>query len=113
MATNVRVVLVTVPDRRDRDVPLGANLARTLVGERLAACVNRIPGVHSTFLWEGDIQEDREEILVIKTSAGRVAELTERIADLHPYEVPEVLVFEVDEGLPAYLDWVAAGCRSA
>lgn len=95
------VVLCTAPD----DGP-AETLARMLVQERLAACVNRIPGVVSNFRWEGRVEEDREVLLVIKSTRGRLAALTARIKALHPYELPEVVAVPVIGGLDAYLGWV-------
>lgn len=85
-----------------------AHLAETLVTESLAACVNRLPGVVSYFRWEGRVQQDAETLLLIKTTAARLAELTARIKQLHPYELPEVVAVPVLGGLEEYLDWVRA-----
>lgn len=95
------VVLSTVPD-----AAAGERLARILVGERLAACVSRVPGVKSLFHWDGKVEEATEELLVVKTHAARAPELTRRLAEAHPYDVPEILVLPVAAGLPGYLDWV-------
>jgi periplasmic divalent cation tolerance protein len=83
-------------------------LARTLVEERLAACVNILPAMTSVYRWEGDIPEDREQQLIIKTTARQVRALEARLGDLHPYEIPEFLVIRVSEGSAAYLQWVEA-----
>ena len=81
-------------------------LARALVEERLAACVNVLPPMQSFFRWEGSVQGDEERQLVIKTSSARLEELQTRLRTLHPYELPELLVLEVAEGGDAYLAWV-------
>lgn len=83
-------------------------LAHTLVDERLAACVSVLPAMQSIYRWQGQIHEDDEHQLVIKTSADRVSALQLRLAALHPYDVPELLVLEVASGGQAYLDWLAA-----
>jgi len=101
--SDVRIVLITAPD-----LAVAAGLGRALVEERLAACANLVPQVTSIYRWEGAVQEDSEVLMVVKTSAGRVAALTERVLALHPYEVPEVLVLPVESGAAAYLDWVRA-----
>jgi periplasmic divalent cation tolerance protein len=101
--SDVRIVLITAPD-----LAVAATLGRALVEERLAACANLVPQITSIYRWEGAVQEDSEVLIVVKTSAGRVAALTERVLALHPYEVPEVLVLPVDSGAAAYLDWVRA-----
>jgi len=81
-------------------------LARTLVEERLAACVNILPVMTSIYHWKGQIEQDREQQLVVKTTAGRLATLEARLRALHPYEVPEFLVLRVDGGSDAYLGWL-------
>ncbi|RDI97011.1 divalent-cation tolerance protein CutA [Dyella solisilvae] len=81
-------------------------LAEALVGEDLAACVNRLPGVQSTYRWKGEVVTDGEELLMIKTTAARFAVLKERVLALHPYELPELIAVPVAQGLEAYLDWV-------
>ena len=89
------------------DAETAARIARALVEERLAACVNRLPGVNSTYRWQGEIHEDAEVLLLIKTTRERFDALRDRLAELHPYEVPELIAFEITDGLPAYLEWVA------
>jgi periplasmic divalent cation tolerance protein len=94
---------VTLPDAERATA-----LARTLVGEALAACVNVVPGVRSIYRWEGRIQEDDEVLCLIKTRPALFDRVRRRILELHPYEVPEILAFGVDDGSPAYLDWLRA-----
>jgi periplasmic divalent cation tolerance protein len=86
--------------------------ARALVAERLAACVNIVP-VTSIYRWTGNVEEEREQQLVIKTTAGRVAALEAHFREVHPYEVPEFLVLEVSGGSSAYVDWLAEACGHA
>ncbi|QLG27241.1 divalent-cation tolerance protein CutA [Halorarum halophilum] len=82
------------------------NLARTLVEERLAACVNRVP-CESTYRWDGEVLEDEaEEVLFVKTSAETVAAAEERVADLHPYDVPCVERFEADAVAAPFAEWI-------
>jgi periplasmic divalent cation tolerance protein len=97
------VVLCACPDETVAD-----RIAGALVEERLAACVNRLAGVVSTYRWKGEIHRDRECLLLIKTTIERFAVLRERIVALHPYELPEVIAVDIARGLPAYLDWIAA-----
>jgi len=99
--TGISVVLVSVPD-----LEVGRRLARALLDERLVACANLVPGVTSLYHWEGEVQEDDEVLLVMKTRSGLVPRLSERIPELHPYELPEVLALRVTDGLPAYCRWV-------
>lgn len=101
-----RVVLVTAPGGE-----VARGIARTLVEDRLAACVNRVPGIASTYRWQGAIVEDTEDLLVIKTTRDRLEALLARIREIHPYTVPEVLALEVVEGATSYLDWVTAETR--
>lgn len=81
-------------------------LARTLVEERLAACVNRVP-CESTYRWEGEVVEDREVILLAKTTDERYPDLVERVEEEHPHETPCIERFEEREVLPAFADWIA------
>ena len=92
---------VTMPDKER-----AASLARALVDEGLAACVNIVPGVQSIYQWEGRLQEDEEVLCLIKTRPAVFDRARARILELHPYEVPEILAFAVDSGSPAYLDWL-------
>jgi periplasmic divalent cation tolerance protein len=97
----LRVLLSTAPPGKARD------LAAALVEEGLAACVNLVPGVRSLFRWKGALQDDPETLMVIKTAAARLEALAARLGELHPYEVPELLVLAPEAGLPAYLAWAA------
>lgn len=97
----VRVVLVTAPDAE-----VAERLARTLVDERLAACVNAVPAVRSFYRWEGRVEDASEVLLVVKTRADRTAALAARVREIHPYELPEVLELPAVGGSPAYLDWL-------
>jgi periplasmic divalent cation tolerance protein len=83
-------------------------IARTLVDERLAACVNVVPGVRSVYSWKGETCDDAESILLIKTTAACASDLAARLKELHPYEVPELVAIEIrdGEGNPDYLAWV-------
>lgn len=101
MKNQYLVVFCTCPDDATAD-----SLASALVGENLAACVNRVAGVRSTYRWEGRIHDDEEILLIIKTSAQRLATLSARIQALHPHEVPEVVAVEVAGGSERYLAWL-------
>ena len=106
MASDEVRVLVTAPDAE-----VAERVARALVAERLAACVNLVPGVRSIYRWEGEVQDDAELLLVIKTTAARVDVLAERVRAHHPYDLPEVLALPAAGGSAGYLDWVAAESR--
>lgn len=103
---SVLICLTTCPDRSVAD-----RIATALVDERLAACVNIVPDIHSTYRWQGEVIRDEELLLIIKTTTERIAELRERLTTLHPYELPELLAVEPTDGLPAYLDWVRIQTR--
>jgi len=95
------IVLTTIGADAD-----AAALARTLVEERLAACINVLPPMTSVYRWKGQVEQEREQQLLIKTTGGRVAALEARLRELHPYEVPEFLVVRVIGGSDAYLAWL-------
>jgi periplasmic divalent cation tolerance protein len=76
------------------------------VTERLAACVNILPPMPSIYRWEGSVEVVNEHQLVIKTMAARVERLKQRLNELHPYDVPEILVLPLSDGAPAYLEWL-------
>ena len=99
--TEVVLILTTVPDDGT-----GETLARTLVEERLAACVNLLPPMTSIYRWRAAVERDSERQLIVKTTRDRIGAVRERIAQLHPYELPELLVVEVADGSPTYLAWV-------
>jgi periplasmic divalent cation tolerance protein len=94
-------VLVTWPADRD-----AANIARTLVEEGLAACVNVTAEMDSTYRWQGKVSVDRERQLFLKTTLDRVEALLSRVRALHPYEVPEFLVLPASAGSAQYLAWL-------
>lgn len=83
-------------------------VGRLLVGERLAACVNVLPGATSIYVWQGEHQESEEALAMIKTRREHYEALEKRLCALHPYEVPEIVAVEISSGLPAYLQWIAA-----
>jgi periplasmic divalent cation tolerance protein len=96
------VVLTTVGSREAAD-----SIADTVLERRLAACVQLLT-IDSTYRWKGEIVREPEILLMIKTSTGRYAELETAIDEVHPYEVPEILLLPVEAGLPAYLGWIIA-----
>jgi periplasmic divalent cation tolerance protein len=101
MSTSVLIALCTCPD-----ADVAGRIARALVGEGLAACVSVLPGVTSVYRWEGEVRTDAEVQLLIKTTAARLPVLIDRVRELHPYELPEVIAVPVIGGLPDYLQWV-------
>ena len=95
------IVLTTIPADADASA-----FGRTLVDERLAACVNLLPIMESVYRWEGRVEHESERQVVIKTARERVVALWERVREMHPYEVPEFVVLPIVDGNDAYLRWV-------
>jgi periplasmic divalent cation tolerance protein len=81
------------------------DLVRTLVQERLVACGNVLPGVRSFYWWEGEVQDDEEVVLFMETAAERVDAMIARLRELHPYDVPKIVVLEPDAVNAEYLAW--------
>lgn len=97
------IVITNLPDASSAQA-----LAKALVAQRLAACVNILAPCHSVYRWEGGIESTQEIPLLIKTTQSRYASLQDAIRASHPYELPEIVAVPVQEGLAGYLDWVAA-----
>jgi periplasmic divalent cation tolerance protein len=98
-----RVVLVTAPD-----LASARSLARGLVEQRLAACVNLLPGVESIYRWKGTVESSSEVLLLVKTAAGRLPALEAFLESEHPDEVPECIALQPARVERAYLDWLLA-----
>lgn len=103
MSNEVVAVLCTFPNAED-----AASIARRLVEERLVACVNLVPGVRSIYRWDGAICDDAEILGVMKTTRGQFDAMCNRLVELHPAAVPEVLALPCVAGHLPYLDWVRA-----
>lgn len=95
------IVYMTAPNADE-----AAAIAKTVVGERLAACCNIIPGVRSIYTWKGEVCDDAEVLCLFKTHASLFDELKERLVGLHPYDVPEVVGVPIEAGHADYLDWI-------
>ena len=106
MATDVLVVFCTFSD-----ADTAAKVGGALVKDRLAACVNVLPQLRSIYEWEGEICDDPEALAVIKTTRDRFESLQSRLAELHPYDCPEILGLPVEQGHADYLQWVAEVTR--
>ncbi len=94
-----------------KDARQAKAIARALVKEKLAACVNIVPGVTSVYTWEGKAEEATEVLLLIKSRAALSRKLVSRIRALHSYSVPEVVTLTIASGSPDYLRWVRASTR--
>jgi len=103
MGTDLKLVLTTCGSREIAD-----RLALALVEQRLAACVNVIPGVRSTYRWAGKIEQADEFVLMIKTASEKLTAIEATIKAVSGYELPELVVVEIAGGSADYLDWVAA-----
>ena len=97
----LRFVYITCKDAEE-----ARKIGRDLVEKRLAACTNILDGMTSFYWWEGEVQDDRETVLIAKTRADLMEDIVKRIGEIHSYDVPCVVGLPIAEGNPAYLDWV-------
>jgi periplasmic divalent cation tolerance protein len=100
--TDKRIVFTTAGSHEE-----ARKIARNLVEQRLAACVNIIPQISSFYRWQNKVEEATEWLLVIKTTAAAFAQVSEAIAELHSYDLPECVCFAIEDGSPGYLEWIA------
>lgn len=105
MADEILLVLSTFPD-----VATARRIGRQLVEDKCAACANLLPAVESIYWWQQKVETASETIVLLKTSADRYEALETTLRQLHPYEVPEIIAFRVEQGLPEYLRWVSENC---
>ncbi len=96
------LVLTNLPDRAGAE-----KLAAALIRKRVAACVNILAPCRSVYRWKGEVQQDEEHPMLIKTTSERYGALEAEIRKSHPYELPEIVAVPIERGLPAYLAWVA------
>jgi periplasmic divalent cation tolerance protein len=106
MAAQVLLAISTFPDAETAN-----RTATVLVEEKLAACANVIPAVHSIYQWKAKIETAGEVMVFFKTTEDRLAPFQEKLRSLHPYEVPELICIKIDSGSPDYLSWVTDNCR--
>jgi periplasmic divalent cation tolerance protein len=106
MADQILLAISTFPD-----VETANRVAEALVEEKLAACANVIPAVHSIYRWKEKIETAGEVMVFLKTTEDRLVELQEKLRSVHPYEVPELICIQIDRGSPDYLRWVIDNCR--
>lgn len=104
--TDAMLVLTTLPSAE-----AAAELAKAVVGEKLAACANLLPAVRSIYRWQGRVQDESEVLVLFKTRQEHFERLKARLLELHPYEIPEVLAIPVEQGYQAYLDWLGQETR--
>lgn len=96
-----KLIISTIDDRSRAE-----EISSTLVRERLAACVNIVPGVTSYYRWKGEVEKDSEIVLLIKTTEEASQKLMSRLKELHPYNTPEAILLDITGGLPDYLKWL-------
>jgi periplasmic divalent cation tolerance protein len=99
--TDYVIALTTLPADAD-----ASGLARTLVAERLAACVNILPEMTSIYRWQGEVEKESERQIILKTTRTTVSQLWARLRELHPYDIPEFVVLPIIDGNDLYLKWV-------
>ncbi|KPK74381.1 MAG: hypothetical protein AMJ89_06480 [candidate division Zixibacteria bacterium SM23_73] len=104
--TDYIVVFVTAGSEKE-----GEKIAQALLKEKLAACVNIVPGLKSVFRWKGKISTEEEVLLMIKTKDGLFEKLKKRVIELHGYEVPEIIALGILAGYEKYLDWLGKETR--
>ncbi|MFX0017447.1 MAG: divalent-cation tolerance protein CutA [Promethearchaeota archaeon] len=95
------IFLVTVPNLEE-----SKKIAKTLVENKIAACVNIIQGIISIYRWKGRIEEDGEQLLVIKTNERNSDQLIDKINEIHSYDTPECIGFKIEKGSEKYLNWI-------
>ena len=101
MKLNYLIVFCTVPDKET-----ALKISNHLVEEKKAACCNIVPAIHSVYFWENQLQQEEEQLLIIKTREDRFDLLQKRVMELHPYSVPEIIAIPIIHGNPEYLNWV-------
>jgi periplasmic divalent cation tolerance protein len=107
MSADTLLVITNLPDRASAET-----LAQALVDRRAAACVNILAPCRSVYRWKGAVETAEEHPLLAKTTRERYSLLEQVVRELHPYELPEIIVVPIGGGLPAYLEWVAAETRT-
>ncbi len=100
-----RIVLSTAGSEEE-----GVRVAKSLVERKLCACVNLVPKIRSFYRWEGAVQDDAEVLLIIKTTQEKLQALSDHLAEIHSYDVPEMLAIAVNKGSASYLEWLAESC---
>jgi periplasmic divalent cation tolerance protein len=99
--TDKRLVLTTAGSEEE-----ARKIAHALVDRKLAACVNIVPQIESIYRWQGKVESAREWLLLIKTTSEKFAAVRDAIRELHSYDLPECLAVTIDDGTPAYLQWI-------
>ncbi|MEK6531549.1 MAG: divalent-cation tolerance protein CutA [Deltaproteobacteria bacterium] len=101
------VVFSTAPNQK-----AALRIAKSAVKDRLAACCNIVPGLRSIYVWKERLCDEKEVLCVFKTRKAMCKKLENRIKELHPYEVPEIIAVDIDSGFKGYLEWIHAATRA-
>ncbi len=101
-----QLILCTCPDQKTADT-----IARRLVTDKLAACVNILPGLTSIYEWQGEIETAQENLLLIKSHRYRFVEIESAIKQTHPYQLPEIIAVDIERGSSDYLKWIDSCLR--
>lgn len=101
MQQTYQIILCTSPDKESAE-----KIARQLINDKIAACVNILPGLTSIFPWQGKIETEQEHLLLIKTRKDRYQSVEKSIQTNHPYEIPEIIAIPVENGLAEYMQWI-------
>ncbi len=96
------VVFITAPDE-----DTAAGIAKTLVGEELAACVNIVKDIRSIYKWQGKTEDESEVLMIAKTSRDMFSALEKKVKSMHPYDVPEIISVPIDQGSEQYVEWLS------
>lgn len=106
--TTYQIIFCTCPDQATSEA-----LAKRLVMQKLAACVNILPGLTSIYRWQNQIESAQEHLLIIKSTQAQYAAIEQTLKHYHPYDVPEIIALPISQGLPAYLDWIEINSNPA
>jgi uncharacterized protein involved in tolerance to divalent cations len=102
------VVLMTAPSTEE-----AARISEMLVGQKLAACVQALPGMQSIYVWKGEVQRDAEVLMLAKTTRSNFAELERQVRAIHSYDTPEIVAVPIVSGSKSYLDWLVEACEAS
>jgi len=104
---NFQLVICTCPDKNS-----ASSIAENIVAQRLAACVNILPGIQSIYQWQGNVESAQEYLMLIKSHRDKFSALQNSIVSMHPYEVPEIIALDISQGFPEYLNWLGSSILS-
>ncbi len=100
------IILITAKDKKEAD-----KIAQALIKNKLAACVNILPGVQSLFWWQGKVDQAKEALLVVKSRKEKFAKIAKLVKSVHSYDVPEIIAIPIVSGFKPYLNWIDESIR--